>query len=431
VLSEFRDTDTTAGVAQEESRETVSAPIRVIVLNTDEEAAPELRAHLLSIDGVKIVAEVEEPAFLGQVLDQFPAEVLLIHLDPNPQGMMDIIAPALAERQFPAAVAMTEDRDAELVMKAMRVGMKEFLWKPFPPEQLNEILQRMGRESTTVSRRAGKLIPIVATCGGCGATTLATNLAVELAQCAGWGGGKHPGKPRVAVVDLDFRFGQVALFLDAQPTYTIAELCESPEHIDQQMIERAMVQHSSGAHVLAHPQDLAQAERISAGQVAGALSALQEHYDFIVLDGPVRFDPTARVVFDMADAYLMVIQLLVPAVRNTDRMLQSMASNGYSLDRLRLVVNRQGREAGYLESNDVEATLGRKIDWFIPDDWKTSSGSVNMGMCLLDHAPKSRLRLAYRDMAHALAGVAAGESGEGDETTRSRGLFGMFAGQKG
>jgi pilus assembly protein CpaE len=405
----------------------VSGSIRVIVLNTDEEAAPELRAHLLSIDGVKIVAEVEEPAFLGQVLDQFPAEVLLIHLDPNPQGMMDVIGPALQGRNGPAAIAMTEDRDAELVMRAMRVGMKEFLWKPFPPEQLNEILLRVGQVSGSSKKRVGRLVPIVATCGGVGATTLATNLAVELAQCEGWQGGT---KPKVAVVDLDFRFGQVALFLDAQPTYTIAELCESPEHIDNQMIERAMVKHSSGVHVLAHPPDLAQAEHISAGQVAGALSALQEHYDFVVLDGPVRFDPTARVVFDMADIYLTVLQLLVPAVRNADRMFQSMSAHGYSMERLKIVCNRHGREAGFLESNDVEATLGRKIDWYVPDDWKTSSGAVNMGMSLLEHAPKSRIRQAYRDLAMSLAGISAGDGSTEADDGKSRGLFGLFAGQK-
>jgi pilus assembly protein CpaE len=380
----------------------VSRAVRVIVVNADEEAMPELRALLLSVEGVRIVAEIDEPGLLAQTLVQFPADLLLLHLDPNPAAMMDIAAPLITARKDQlATVAMSENRDAELVVRAMRAGMREFLWKPFPPEQLCEILRRVAREAPAASQRAGRLIPIVATCGGVGATTVATNLAVELAQLETWTGGS--GRPKVAVVDLDFRFGQVAMFLDAQPTYTIAELCDTPEHIEAQMIERVMVKHPTGVHVLAHPTDIEQADRISAGQCAGVLAALLEHYDFVIADGPVRFDATARAVYDMTDTYLLVMQLLVPAVRNTDRLIQELGRGGYNLDQVRLVCNRFGRDSGYLERDDVETTLARKLSWMLPDEWKTASTAVNVGSPLLDYAPKSKLRGAIQQMAQTLA----------------------------
>ncbi len=409
----------------------MGATVRVIVVNADEQSSAELRTHLLSIDELRIVAEVDEPAFVGQALDQFPAELLLVHLDPNPTGMMDVIAPMLEGRAHkPAVVAMTEERNAELVVRAMRAGMREVLWKPFPPEQLSELVRRIGLESHSVGRHLGRLVPVVATCGGVGATTLATNLAVELAQLENWRRDGQLSQPKVAVVDLDFRFGQVALFLDSQPTYTIAELCETPEQLDAQMIDRAMAKHPSGVHVLAHPHDFAQAERISAGQVAGALAVLQEYYDFVVIDGPVRFDPTARAVFDMTDLYLLVLQLLVPAVRNTDRVLQAMASTGYAMERIKLVCNRGGRDAGMLEPHDVENTLNRKLDWVLPDDWKASSSAVNVGAPLATYAPKSKLRLGYRQMAHDIAGLDGAGDGAGDDGSK-KGIFGgLFSSAK-
>ena len=395
----------------------MSKPVRVIVVNTDEEAAPELRALLLGVEGVKIVAEVDEPALLAQALPQFPAEVLLLHLDPNPAAMMELLAPVIAERKDQlASIAMSEDRDAELVMRAMRAGMREFLWKPFPPEQLTEILRRVGREAPSTGRRAGRLIPIVGCCGGVGVTTIATNLAVELAGLASWSDGT--GRPKVAVVDLDFRFGQVAMFLDAQPTYTIAELCDTPEHIEAQMIERVMVKHPSGVHVLAHPSDIEQAERISAAQCAGVLAALLEHYDFVVVDGPVRFDHSARAVFDMTDLYLLVLQLLVPPVRNADRLLNELRRGGYNLDHVRLVCNRSGRDSGYLEPADVETTLNRKLHWILPDEWKVASTAVNVGAPLADSAPKSRLRAAFQQMARDI-GSRAHETPENDSTDKA------------
>jgi pilus assembly protein CpaE len=403
-----------------------SRPVRVIVVNADEEAGPELRALLLSVEGVKIVAEIDEPVLLGQALAQFPAEALLIHLDPSPAGIMEVIGPLIAERKGQlAAIAMTEDRDAELVMQAMRAGIGDFLWKPFPPEDLTAILRRIGHEAPSAGRRAGRLIPVVAACGGVGATTVATNLAVELAQVNEWADGA--GKPKVAVVDLDFRFGQVAMFLDAQATYTVAELCDTPEHIEAQMIERVVVKHPSGVHVLSIPHDIEQAQRISAAQCAGVLAALMEHYDFVVVDGPVRFDPSARAVFDMTDTYLIVLQLLVPPVRNTDRLLREMARGGYNLDQVRLLCNRYGRDAGYLEPADVETSLGRDIWWMLPDDWKTASMALNVGAPLLEHAPKTKLRQAFQEMARAIAnrtepGAEPGE-GEGDGESRRKGLF--------
>jgi len=408
--------------------------VRVIVVNADPQAAPELRAHLLGIEGVKIVCEIDEPALLAQTLERIPAELLLVHLDPNPAALMEQVAPLIeAHKERLAAIAMSEDRDAELVMKALRAGVREFLWKPFPPEQLAEIIRRMAGEGFGGDRRVGRLISVCGACGGMGATSLAVNLAVELAQLEQQEGtATGAAQPRVALVDLDLRFGQVAMFLDAQPTYTLADLCETPEQIDVQTIERAMCAHPAGVHLLAHPADFAKAECITAGQTAGVLTALLECYDFVVADVPLRLDPTARAVLDMSDLCLLVVQLMVPPVRNAERLLQEIRRSGYSMERMKLVCNRFGRESGYLVPADVEATLGCKLDWLLPDDWKTAAAAVNMGTPVVHSAPKSKLRQAYHEMASAVAkrdATSGGDNGDGRGAPKKR-LFSFLAGQK-
>jgi pilus assembly protein CpaE len=407
----------------------VSQTVRVIVVNSDETVASDLRSVLLSTAGVKIVAEIDEPAMLQHALEQFPAELMLVHLDPAPIPMMNVVAPLIsAYKDRIAAIAMTEDRDAELVMRAMRAGMREFLWKPFPPEQLAEILRRVGVESEATGKHVSRMICVAGTSGGVGATQLATNLAAEIAGLEGVAGAPG-GRPRVACVDLDLRFGQVAMQFDAQAIWTIAELCESPEQIDTQMIERAMFKHSTGVHILARPDDLTQADQISAGQTAGALVAVQEHYDYVIVDLPARFDATGRAVYDMADDFLLVTQRLVPSVRNADRILRYLESTGYPAGRVKLVCNRDGHDAGYLDRGDVESTLRRKLDFILPDDWKASSSAVNMGSPLMVENPKSKLRLAYRAMAEALLAAADSQSSaRGASEDGKRGLLGFLTG---
>ena len=94
-----------------------------------------------------------------------------------------------------------------------------------------------------------------------------------------------------------------------------------------------------------------------------------------------------------------------------------------------MVCNRYGREAGLLEPADAETSLGRKIDWILPDDWKSSSSAVNMGAPLLNHAPRSKLRAAYQKMAADIANVAAPDS-EPEAGAKPRGLFSFLGGQR-
>ena len=127
------------------------------------------------------------------------------------------------------------------------------------------------------------------------------------------------------------------------------------------------------------------------------------------------------------------LQLLVPSVRNADRILHELADTGYALERVRLVCSRFGRESGYLEREDVEATLKRQIEFLVPDEWKTSAAAVNMGAPLLTIGPRTKLRQAYREIAEALARSGQGFKPVSSETSPDasrKGLFSFFAGSK-
>ncbi|MFQ5590015.1 MAG: CpaE family protein, partial [Phycisphaerae bacterium] len=301
----------------------MSRDVRFIVLNGEGDYMPELRRLLLSVHGVKIIAEVEEPALLAQALKQFPAEALLVNLDPAPEAALAVVADAVRDAADVAVLAASSSTDGPLILKALRIGVREFLPKPIDEKSLGEAVAKIAVRCST-SEGTGTLITVMGTSGGVGATMLATNLAVELATMV---------KGNVTVVDLDYRFGQVATLLDVEPTYTVADLCNSPEQLEPQVIERAMVKHESGLCVLSRPSSFAQADTITAASCVGLLSALLQFNDYVIVDGPTRSDLNAKSVLDISDVNLLLVQLLVPTVRNAVRIIEGMREAGIDLDR--------------------------------------------------------------------------------------------------
>jgi pilus assembly protein CpaE len=366
--------------------------VRFVVFNADESYASALRTELLSHEGVKIVGEVDEAVLLPEAIRRFSADVLLVHLDPNPEIVLPIAGEIASTNSQVAVFGLSESTDGRLILSAMRTGFREFLTKPLDHVSLSEAIVKIASNFSDEDTR-GTMISVVGSCGGVGASTVAVNLAVELGQMA---------PKNVVVADLDYRFGQVATMLDLDPTFTIGDLCHSSEDLDETVINRALVRHSSQINVLGRPQTFGQADGITAAHCIGTLTALVNSKEFVVVDGPNRFDPAGKPVFDISDEIVLVVQLLVPSIRNAARILDGMREAGYSLQNVHVVCNRVNRESSALSINDLTSTLDHPVLAEIPDDWNTVSSAINLGEPLATHQPKSKVRLAIKSIAGQL-----------------------------
>jgi len=366
--------------------------VRFIILNRDERFGQEVRTLLLQFPNVKILAEVDEPALLGQAVVQFPIDVVLVNLDPAPEAVLPVVREVTAAQPDLVIFATSQSTDGQLLLKVMRSGIREFLPKPIDGKTLGEAMQKFADRRVDAASH-GKLVTVMGPAGGLGATVLATNLAVELAQMA---------EGKVAVVDLDYRFGQVATLLDVSPQFTLADLCTTNERLEPSVIERALVKHRTGVHVLSRPTNLAQAETLTAASCVGLLSTMLQLHEYVVTDGPSRFDLNAHAVRDLSDHALLVIQLLVPPVHSALRILDEQRSRGLTESRTKLICNRVGRTSAHLSPSDAAETLGLPIFASIADDWTSVSGAVNLGEPLLIHSPKSQARESIREIAERL-----------------------------
>jgi len=387
--------------------------VRFIIVNADDALRVELRAILLQTPGVKIVAEVDEPALLQQAVQQIPVDMVLVNLDPSPEAVLPVVGEVANANGNLTFVATSSSTDGQLILQSIRLGIKEFLPKPIEAKTLGEAIDRV-RLHRTDATSVGKLITVMGAAGGVGASFVATNLAAELAALT---------DGRVTVVDLDFRYGQVATLLDVTPTYTLADLCASPEQLEDQVIERALVKHSTGVYVLSRPATLAQADSITAASCVGLLSNLLNFNDYVVVDGPSRSDMNARSVMDISDVNILLVQLLVPIARNATRILDDLTSDGYSRERTKVVCNRIGRTAGSLSLGDLAGALSLSVFATIPDDWLAVSSAINLGETLLTHGPRSKVREALQEIAQRLH---APERETDDKDTRKKSLIGRI-----
>ncbi len=390
--------------------------VKFLIMHRNEAFAAELRAMLSQFEGVKVVAEVDEPALLAQAVKQFPVDIVVADLDPAPETVLPILSEVMSEEGAPAVFATSELTDGPLILKVMRLGVREFLPKPIEGTSLLEATEKVSAQRPAHAR-SGKLITVMGSAGGVGATMLATSLAVELASLA-----ERP----VTVVDLDYRYGQVATFLDIEPKYTLADLCGTPEQLEPHVMNRALAAHSSGVKILARPANFAESDVITAAACVGVLSNLMSMCDYVVADGPARFDNGAQPMLALSDVNLLVVQLLIPCVRNAMRMIDSFKESGASLDRTKLVVNRVGRDSGHVTVEHVSETLGLPVFTTLPDDWATVSGAINLGEPLKTHSPKSKVRQAVEEIAHCLHNPGGHAD---DKEARKKGLIGRIFAQ--
>ena len=215
---------------------------------------------------------------------------------------------------------------------------------------------RAPRRATSRTSR-GRLITVFSAKGGCGKTTLATNLAAALAD---------RGRREVCLVDLDLAFGDVAIALQLFPAHTIADAVPLADSLDASA--RRLAAHAA----LARPDDPGRADRAGHRRVdpgdagVGACSTLlKEQFDFVVVDTPPAFDDHVLAAFDQSDMVALLATLDIPALKNLKLTLETLDLLNYPRDRWRLVLNRADSKVG-LAVSEVEKTLKAPISVQIP-----------------------------------------------------------------
>ena len=286
-------------------------------------------------------------------------------------------------------VITSVDYSTDMIIKAMRMGAREFLPKPIIKEHLKRVFAIFLQQSESNSS-ISKIITIYSNKGGIGKTTIATNLAYELARST---------KDKVALIDLNLQLGDVSTFLNLNPTFDVAYFINNiVEKNSSSFLEAFERYGDTSLYVLSDPNYIEQAEALTVQNVENLLNALKKHFSYIVVDMSSNIDANSLKILDKSDYILFTTIVNIPAIRNTQRCLNLFASRRYAKDKVKIVINRY-MENEEINIEDIESTLGEKIYWKIPNNYFSIMEAINKGVPIKEVNANSNISNNFSDFA--------------------------------
>jgi pilus assembly protein CpaE len=381
-------------------------------------AAPKIRAGFIGFAGdhasAVLLHEVFEPAApkgneihvvpfrtaLGLLSAMTTPEVVLVDLSGESQPINAIMDLADVVEPGTVVLAIGESRDVgfyRAVTKGM--GVREYLPKPLSRQSLEQHFLKWMKPGPVIAGtpRGGRLISLAGVRGGVGTTSVAANLA--------WVIGSEMRRHTV-LLDADLTMGTAALTLNVKATSGLRTALESPERVDQLLIERSAQPAGERLHVLAAAEPMDSTTEYGAGGAMMLCQALRQRYNFVIADAGARQLPFARDLQLLAEQRVIIVDPTLLAVRNFEKISQMMHGAG-QLRKPTVVLNFADR-AGGLSQTRMEQMLGLRFDAIIPDLARVLSKAAVFG------EPAAAIKGPFRNAVFAIAkAVGAHSTGEG------------------
>jgi pilus assembly protein CpaE len=320
-----------------------------------------------------------------------------------------------------SVIATSPAAETDLILRAMRAGVHEFLVSSSPSEDLAGSVERLMRRTVTESAR-GELVAVYSGKGGLGSTSIAVNLAQAFASTR--------ASARVALADLVVSGGDVRVFLNLKPTYDLTHLVAKGKQVDGELLNSILSPCPGGVWALPTSENPEPEELFDAAAIGSILNLLRANFAVTVTDCEHHLSERTLTALDAADRIVLITELSVPSLRSMQRTLGLCRRLGYDASKLCVVVNRY-QSADVLPLKDAESLLQWPVYWTLPNDYRLSAASLTKGVPVVLEDPGSKLARSYRELANKLfvsspaANAESGPSGDRKNGGRRRTFFGL------
>lgn len=343
-------------------------------------------------------AEAKALEFIALAMDETDEENLVL--------MGEIIAQAKARNI--KVILIAEDVTPASLHSLLRQGADEFVPYPLPEKELAEAIDRVRAADDVIdiagatpklqsdNQKEGAVIVVHGLAGGTGSTTLAVNLAWELATQI-----KENG-PSVCLIDLDLQYGAVATCLDLPRREVVYDMLSDTEGMDDEIFGQSLLTFQDKMQVLTAPADMLPLDLISSEDVNRILTMARRHFDYVVIDMPSTLVSWSESVLSASHVYFAMLEMDMRSAQNALRFKRALQSEDLPAEKLRYVMNRAPKFtdlSGKSRIKRMAESLGISIDVQMPDGGKPVTQGADHGLPLGMSAPKNPMRREIMKLA--------------------------------
>ncbi len=368
----------------------------VVIIDSEESSRKIIKSYIEKMADIYVDEEFSDALAAYNYIIENRTNIVIVDISEEPDVTFELINKITSFNKQVKVIVTSYNADADLVIKSMRIGAREFLTKPMKEQEAVIAITKLRDLAlgNLSDNNKCKIISTFSNKGGIGKTAIAVNLALELANVT---------KEKVALIDLNLQLGDVTTFLDLNPSFDISYVVNNINRVDESFLLSTLEQYKdTSLYVLADPPYLEQAEDITSDQIAKLFDVLKETFSYIVVDTGSSFDGKTITVLDNSDLILLVTIVNLPAIRNAQRCLELFDRLGYSQDKVKIVLNRY-MENEEIKTEDVEDVLNKKVYWKIPNNYFTIMSAINKGIPVSMVNDMSNIARSYRDLAGILS----------------------------
>ena len=325
----------------------------------------------------------------------------VIQVDPGTPASIKRFQKLASATQTPL-IAAAFDPPLALVRSLIRSGAHDVVPLPLDLAELETSLAPIRDELTARSSSAAsghaKLVTVIKSVGGVGATALLSQLAIRFAA------NETSAGREACLIDLDVQFGDAAFQLGIKPSLTLADLVDAGSRVDGDLLRATTTQHPSGLNVIAAPAEMMPLEALTSDQIIEIVDIAKREFGTVFLDLPTNWTNWSLSLLARSDVVMLVTEMSVASLHRARRQLELIRQQELDELDVRIIVNRQ--EKGLFKTispADVRKALGREISYTIANDFPVVRAAIDRGVPIAEVKRKSAVG---RDIDLLEAGIA-------------------------
>lgn len=382
---------------------TITEQSNILLMTKDSATVNALNAALNENLHVALTAVCQDVSELMKHLANALFKAVMIDIDPDPSRLLQDVATITAMYPEMRVVVASSGSNNELILQAMQSGARYFLSKESITSELNKVLKQIVLNGTKNEVKSGSIVSVISASGGCGATTVAINLANEL---------RLASSETVLAIDLDNYYKTISSYLGISSKYGISDVLTHSEAIDEHLVRSCAYDYMQDFHVLVNHNGIMSPKGIRYKNIVSMLEACKKAYKYTVIDAPRLTDSIIEDLAKISEFVLIVFQLTVKDMKFAQSLMSSVQVHIPS-DRIIPLANRFKKGSSLIGLKDGKKVLGTDCLYHIRNDWRKITSCINSGRLLADVAPRSRLRKDFQKLTDNIV-KAAGLNGNGN-----------------